>query len=68
VAYARGREIVTVVPRWPLRLAGDWADTAVILPEGRWENRLTGERVDGGIREIGDLLARFPVALLAIGA
>jgi (1->4)-alpha-D-glucan 1-alpha-D-glucosylmutase len=54
-----------VVPRLVVRLGGDWKDTAVELPPGRWRNELTGEDVDGGSRSVADLLARFPVALLA---
>jgi (1->4)-alpha-D-glucan 1-alpha-D-glucosylmutase len=65
VAFVRGGEVATVVPRLLLRLEGDWHDTAVALPEGRWRNVLTGETLDGGSRPVTELLARFPVALLA---
>ncbi len=65
VGLLRGREVAVVVPRLVVRLGGDWKDTTVDLPPGRWENELTGETVDGGSRPVADLLARFPVALLA---
>ena len=54
VAFARAREIAVVVPRLPLTLArsGGWADTTVDLP---WKDGVP----------IGDLLADFPVAMLA---
>jgi (1->4)-alpha-D-glucan 1-alpha-D-glucosylmutase len=67
VAFARGGEVVAIAPRLVLGLGGDWKDTAVELPEGSWRNELTGEEVEGGERRIGDLLRRFPVALLARG-
>jgi (1->4)-alpha-D-glucan 1-alpha-D-glucosylmutase len=69
VAFARGRDVVTVVPRLTIRLAGAWEDTSIELPEGTWANRLTNEVVEGprdpsGPVLLRDLLARFPVALL----
>jgi (1->4)-alpha-D-glucan 1-alpha-D-glucosylmutase len=64
IAYLRGEDVVTVVPRLTVKLAGVWKDTTVTLPEGRWENRLTGARVEGGEVGIKGLLKDFPVALL----
>ncbi|MGH9483847.1 MAG: hypothetical protein ACRD1F_02230, partial [Terriglobales bacterium] len=40
-------------------------EAVVDLPGGRWRNWLTGEVVAGGARPVAELLARFPVALLA---
>ena len=65
VAFARGGEVAVVVPRLPLRLGGDWQGATLELPAGRWRNELTGEEVAGGTRPMAELLARFPVALLA---
>ena len=65
VAYGRGEEVVTVVPRLLLRLQGRWEDTALTLPPGRWRNQLTGESVSGRVG-VAELLARFPVALLLL--
>ncbi len=65
VAFARGEGCVTVAPRLPLKLGGDWGDTAVELPAGPWKNELTGDEVPGGPAKVADLLRRFPVALLA---
>jgi (1->4)-alpha-D-glucan 1-alpha-D-glucosylmutase len=67
VAFVRGDGCVTVAPRLPLKLGGNWGDTAIDLPEGRWTDELTGEGVEGGRTGVGDLLARFPVALLSRG-
>jgi (1->4)-alpha-D-glucan 1-alpha-D-glucosylmutase len=67
VAFGRGEGSVTVATRLPIRLGGDWGDTTIDLPGGRWSNELTGDAVDGGPIRVGDLLARFPVALLSRG-
>ncbi|HEY2290937.1 MAG TPA: malto-oligosyltrehalose synthase [Thermoanaerobaculia bacterium] len=65
VAFARGGAVAAVAPRLPLRLQGDWRGTALELPPGSWRDELTGEEIAGGRRPVADLLARFPVALLA---
>jgi len=67
LAFARGTDCVTVVPRLSIRLGGDWKDTSVVLPEGSWQNELTGEVTQGGEQPMSSLLARFPVALLVRG-
>jgi (1->4)-alpha-D-glucan 1-alpha-D-glucosylmutase len=64
VAFARSEEVVTIVPRLVLGLAGDWAGTELELPPGRWRDEFTGAVVDGGRRPLAGLLDRFPVALL----
>jgi (1->4)-alpha-D-glucan 1-alpha-D-glucosylmutase len=72
VAFVRGAdEVAVVVPRLVLGLGGglgvggEWGDTAVVLPDGRWTDELTGSRVDaGGPAAVAGLLAGFPVALL----
>jgi (1->4)-alpha-D-glucan 1-alpha-D-glucosylmutase len=66
VAFARGKLLV-VVPRLVCGLAGDWGDTSLELPAGRWSNVLTGNTVEGGVAvPLGGLLAAFPVAVLAL--
>jgi (1->4)-alpha-D-glucan 1-alpha-D-glucosylmutase len=65
VAFARGDQVVTVVPRLCLKLQGAWEDTALALPPGRWVSALTGDTSDGRVR-LAELLARFPVALLLL--
>ncbi|HEU0133089.1 MAG TPA: malto-oligosyltrehalose synthase [Mycobacteriales bacterium] len=64
VAFARGGEVVTVVPRLSVPV-DDWKDTTVWLPPKGWGGVLTGETFDGGPVPVGELFARFPVALLA---
>jgi len=65
VAFSRDRLLV-VVPRLLVGLGGAWADTAVELPEGEWEDLLGDTRVRGGRSvEVASLLHDFPVAVLA---
>jgi (1->4)-alpha-D-glucan 1-alpha-D-glucosylmutase len=64
IAYLRGEDVVTVVPRLTLKLDNSWKDTIVVLPKGRWRNRLTGAGVAGGVIAMKLLLRDFPVALL----
>jgi (1->4)-alpha-D-glucan 1-alpha-D-glucosylmutase len=65
VAFARGGEVVTIVPRLSVHV-DDWKDTTVVLPLGPWHNVLTGDVLDGGERPVAEVLARFPVALLEV--
>lgn len=64
IAYLRGEDVATVVPRLTLKLDGTWKDTIVVLPKGRWRNRLTKDSVAGGVITMKLLLKDFPVALL----
>jgi len=64
IAYLRGDSVAVFVPRWPLRLAGNWAATTVELLPGKWRNIFTREAVVGGRLRVQSLLGRFPVALL----
>jgi malto-oligosyltrehalose synthase/malto-oligosyltrehalose trehalohydrolase len=65
VAFDRGRAIA-VGTRLPVGLAagGGWGDTSLELPPGQWVDLLTDRRWDGTVR-LADLLAAYPVALLA---
>ena len=65
VGFLRGDGCLCVAPRLPIRLGGDWGDTAIDLPAGTWTNELTGDAMAGGRVRLGDLLARFPVAILS---
>ncbi|HET8971648.1 MAG TPA: hypothetical protein VFN19_11345, partial [Candidatus Nanopelagicales bacterium] len=68
VAIGRGEDLVLVVTRFALRLAGSggWRDTAVALPRGRWRCLLTDTELDstGGGVALAELLAQWPVTLL----
>ena len=61
VAFARGGDVVTVVPRLSVPV-DDWKDTTVALPSGSWRDVLTGDDVRSG--SVAEILGRFPVALL----
>lgn len=63
IAYLRGGEVLTVVPRWS-HSRTSWCGTTLDLPEGRWTNCLTGEQFEG-VQPVAKLLEVFPVALLA---
>jgi (1->4)-alpha-D-glucan 1-alpha-D-glucosylmutase len=64
VAFIRGGGAVSIVPRLVLGLQGDWADTVIELPTGRWRDQLTGDEMRGGVVRLTELMARFPVSLL----
>lgn len=64
VAYLRGGSVATIVPRLTMKVMDSWRDTAVVLPEGTWTNRLTGAAMDGGNVLMRSILREFPVALL----
>ena len=64
VAFVRGGRVMTVVPRHSLALGGDWKDTTIAVPSGKWRNRLTGESISSGTVEVAELFRAFPVALL----
>ncbi len=64
IAFTRGNEVITIVPRLPLQLGGQWEGTSVEVPPGEWRNSLDGGSVNGGSVRLSELLSRFPVALL----
>jgi (1->4)-alpha-D-glucan 1-alpha-D-glucosylmutase len=64
VALVRGEGVAVLTPRLVLALGGDWGDTALELPAGRWRNVLTADTLDGGDVPVARLLESFPVALL----
>jgi len=65
VAFMRGESVVTIVPRLAAKLGGDWRDTEIEIPHGEWTNHLTGDRLRASRIKPGELMRRFPVALLA---
>ncbi len=64
IAFARASEIVTIVPRLILGLAGGWQDTGLELPAGSWRDILTGESFRGGMADLSSVTGSFPVSLL----
>lgn len=66
VAFLRGGEVLTLVPRFYYSVDGAWGGTWVKIPRGTWRNRLTGAVIAGGVKvRVSSLLEPFPVALLA---
>ncbi|MFI5713035.1 malto-oligosyltrehalose synthase [Kribbella sp. NPDC051620] len=66
VAFCRGDAVVTIATRLPVALhrLGGWGDSTVVLPEGNWQDVLTGRAVGSGSARIRELLEDLPVALL----
>ena len=56
--------VVAVAPRLVIGLDGDWADTTLQLPDGRFEDVLDGQRSFTGEVSLAELLGPFPVGLL----
>jgi (1->4)-alpha-D-glucan 1-alpha-D-glucosylmutase len=66
LAFVRSGSAATVATRRPAELAagGGWRDAQVVLPEGRWVDRITGQAHEGGSVALVRLLDQSPVALL----
>ena len=64
IAFARGKDLIAVAPRYTLLLNGEWQQTSIDLPAGPWRNLLTEKSVPDGVCDIAELLHDFPVALL----
>jgi (1->4)-alpha-D-glucan 1-alpha-D-glucosylmutase len=67
VAFLRGGDVLAAVTRHTVRLAETgWGDTALVLPDGVWTDRIGGGRYSGRVLA-EELLATMPVALLERG-
>ncbi|MET0741608.1 MAG: malto-oligosyltrehalose synthase [Candidatus Nanopelagicales bacterium] len=68
IGVRRGRDVVALTTRWPLRLAsaGGWRGATVEPSRGRWVDVLTEQQHDlpDGPVEVESLLSSWPVALL----
>jgi (1->4)-alpha-D-glucan 1-alpha-D-glucosylmutase len=64
IAFKRGESVIALAPRLVIGLRNDWRDTSIELPPGNWRNELTGELMPPGPAALGDLMRKFPVALL----
>jgi (1->4)-alpha-D-glucan 1-alpha-D-glucosylmutase len=64
LGFCRGEEVAAILPRLPVRYGSAREGTFVRLPPGRWRDELAGVDIEGGAVPVGDLLSRFPVALL----
>jgi (1->4)-alpha-D-glucan 1-alpha-D-glucosylmutase len=61
-AFARGEDLVTVVPRLGVR-AEDWRGTAIALGPGAWRDALTDREFSGGAHPLAELWRDLPIAL-----
>ncbi|MGH2901795.1 MAG: hypothetical protein ACRDMZ_24185, partial [Solirubrobacteraceae bacterium] len=61
-AFARGDDVVTVVPRLGVRADG-WRDTALALGPGTWRDVLTDRELRGGTHPMAELWRDLPIAL-----
>ncbi len=66
IAFDRGGAI-TVATRLPvgLEMGGGWSDTVLVVPTGAHIDVISQQRTSGGTVLVADLLATYPVALLA---
>jgi (1->4)-alpha-D-glucan 1-alpha-D-glucosylmutase len=75
IAFSLGERVIAIAPRlFARRLAPEglapigafWGDARLTLPEGEFEDVLTGASHRGGARRLAELLEQFPVALLVM--
>lgn len=64
VGYLRGDSVAVLAPRLVYKLNGDWDDTQLSLPGKHWQNRFTGQNLQGGDVPAKRLFEHFPIALL----
>lgn len=64
IAFIRAGRVLTIAPRWLLKLENNWANTRIKIPAGTWRNLLTSDVIPGGSTGMQEMLRRFPVALL----
>jgi (1->4)-alpha-D-glucan 1-alpha-D-glucosylmutase len=64
VAFRRGENVMTIVPRLVIRAGGCWKGTTLAVPEGSWTNVLTGQPISRADVDVSELWHDFPVALL----
>lgn len=66
VGFIRDEAVSVVVPRLNLKRGNGWdSETRVELPGGVWNNVLSGEEIRSSPIRIGELLEKFPVALMS---
>jgi (1->4)-alpha-D-glucan 1-alpha-D-glucosylmutase len=63
LAFRRGENLIAVVPRFTMSVKGDWGDTRLPLPRGKWKNCFTDTVLQDAIGP-AELFEAFPVALL----
>ncbi len=64
IGCVRGGIVAAVVPRFQASFKGEWKDTRVELPPGRWADALGSGVPFVGATRLAELWRAFPVALL----
>jgi maltooligosyltrehalose synthase len=64
LAFQRGRDAVAIVSRFWKKYGAEFGGASVLLPEGSWDNALTGATNLVGQTSIQDILGPFPCAML----
>jgi (1->4)-alpha-D-glucan 1-alpha-D-glucosylmutase len=62
-AFARGADLVAVIPRLGVRAEG-WRDTTLTLGAGAWRDVLSDREIAGGVQPVASLWSELPIALL----
>src|SRR6185503_20239978 len=62
-AFARGEDLVTIVPRLGVHADG-YRDTTVEIGPGEWRDVLTDQTFSGAVCDVAQLLRALPIALL----
>jgi len=63
IAFLRGGNVLSVVPRLNRLRGEEWEDTSIMLPTEPWRDRMSGQIWPGGETLLSDLFKSFPVAL-----
>jgi (1->4)-alpha-D-glucan 1-alpha-D-glucosylmutase len=63
LSFQRGENLIVVVPRFTLSLNGEWGDSRLSLPAGRWREAF-GSGAHAGEVSPAALFDAFPVSLL----
>jgi len=56
--------VLVIAPRLALQLDRNWGDTLLEIPRGKWRNQFSGEVFHDSQLQLGEVLRRFPIALL----
>ncbi len=62
IAFQRGDNVITIIPRW-MQQSG-LPNASLTLPDGRWTNILSEQKLQSGPQNMQSLLSAFPAALL----
>ncbi|WP_168582361.1 malto-oligosyltrehalose synthase [Gephyromycinifex aptenodytis] len=66
LGLSRTKQLAVLVTRAPARLraAGGWGEATITLPEGQWQDIVTGDILEGGTLACATVLSSHPAAVL----